>query len=131
MRERMNVRERYSKARNKQKEFPPPVSCIGTTGKPLVCFESYREDGRLLLKVVRIPTQEFLHACREDGRLRLCLVQLSDDDDDDDNDDDSGDEEEEEGGEIEESEHNVREEEGEEEESEEAGIKTDFEMGYS
>ncbi|KAJ8422086.1 hypothetical protein Cgig2_032295 [Carnegiea gigantea] len=50
MRERVNLRERYSKARNKQKEFPPPVSCIGTTGKPLVCFESYREDGRLLLK---------------------------------------------------------------------------------
>ncbi|CAL1403906.1 unnamed protein product [Linum trigynum] len=55
--------------------FPPPISCIGKTGKPWVCFKSYREDGRFVLKEVRIPTQEFLHACREDGRLKLQFVQ--------------------------------------------------------
>jgi len=128
MTERVNVRERYSKAKNKQREFPPPISWIGTTGKPWVCFESYREAGRLLLKVVRIPTREYLHACREDGRLRLRFVQPSDDVDD--NDDENGNQEEEEE-ETEESDHNVREEEGEEEENEEAEIKNDFDRVYS
>ncbi|XWS73894.1 hypothetical protein CRYUN_Cryun02cG0168400 [Craigia yunnanensis] len=58
--------------------FPPPISCIGKSGKPWVCFKSYRQDGRFVLKVVRIPTQEFLHACREDGRLKLQFVQPND-----------------------------------------------------
>ncbi|XVF69199.1 hypothetical protein PTKIN_Ptkin11bG0061300 [Pterospermum kingtungense] len=55
--------------------FPPPISCIGKSGKPGVCYKSYRQDGRFVLKQVRIPTQEFLHACREDGRLKLQFVQ--------------------------------------------------------
>ncbi|XVF19698.1 hypothetical protein REPUB_Repub11eG0133000 [Reevesia pubescens] len=58
--------------------FPPPISCIGKSGKPWVCFKSYRQDGRFVLKEVRIPTQEFLHACREDGRLKLQFVQPND-----------------------------------------------------
>ncbi|KAE8711460.1 Rho GTPase activating protein with PAK-box/P21-Rho-binding domain [Hibiscus syriacus] len=60
--------------------FPPPISCIGKSGKPCVCFKSYRDDGRFVLKQVRVPTQEFLHACREDGRLKLQFVQPDDDD---------------------------------------------------
>ncbi|XP_059428982.1 protein FANTASTIC FOUR 1 [Corylus avellana] len=58
--------------------FPPPISCIGKSGKPWVCFKSYRQDGRFVLKQIRIPTQEFLHACREDGRLKLNFVQPND-----------------------------------------------------
>ncbi|XP_059627648.1 protein FANTASTIC FOUR 2 [Cornus florida] len=58
--------------------FPPPISCIGKTGKPWVCFKSYRQEGRFVLKEVRIPTQEFLHACREDGRLKLRFVHSDD-----------------------------------------------------
>jgi hypothetical protein len=58
--------------------FPPPISCIGKSGKPWVCFKSYRQDGRFVLKEIRVPTQEFLHACREDGRLKLHLVQPND-----------------------------------------------------
>ncbi|KAK4440601.1 hypothetical protein Salat_0395000 [Sesamum alatum] len=71
--------------------FPPPISSIGQSGKPWVCFKSYREDGRFILKEVRIPTQEFLHACREDGRLKLQFIQSDDealDDEDEDEDDD-------------------------------------------
>ncbi|XP_047940300.1 protein FANTASTIC FOUR 1-like [Salvia hispanica] len=60
--------------------FPPPISCIGRSGKPWVWFKSYREDGRFILKEVRIPTQEFLHACREDGRLQMRFVQSDDED---------------------------------------------------
>ncbi|XP_019199077.1 PREDICTED: protein FANTASTIC FOUR 4 [Ipomoea nil] len=58
--------------------FPPPISSIGRSGKPWVCFRSYREDGRFILKEIRIPTQEFLRACREDGRLKLQLIQSDD-----------------------------------------------------
>lgn len=65
-------------------EFPPPISCIGRSGKPWVCFKSYREDGRFILKEIRIPTQEFLHACRENGRLKLHFIHSESDDDNDD-----------------------------------------------
>lgn len=58
--------------------FPPPISCIGRSGKPWVCFKSYREDGRFILREIRIPTQEFLHACRQDGRLKLHFVHSDD-----------------------------------------------------
>ncbi|KAK7272233.1 hypothetical protein RJT34_28709 [Clitoria ternatea] len=59
-------------------EYPPPISCIGRSGKPWVCFKSYRSNGRFVLKEIRIPTQEFLHACREDGRLKLHFVHNDD-----------------------------------------------------
>ena len=84
--------------------FPPPISCIGKSGKPWVFFKSYREDGRFVLKEMRIPTQEFLHAFREDGRLKLNFVQPNDEileeeeeegeeeDEENDNDDDDDDE---------------------------------------
>ncbi|KAF5751717.1 hypothetical protein HS088_TW02G00734 [Tripterygium wilfordii] len=76
--------------------FPPPISCIGESGKPWVCFKSYRQDGRFILKEIRTPSPEFLHACREGGRLKLHFVQPNseileeeeDDDEDEDNDDD-------------------------------------------
>lgn len=58
--------------------FPPPISCIGRCGKPWVCFKSLRQDGRLILKEIRIPTQEFLHACRENGRLKMQFVHSDD-----------------------------------------------------
>ncbi|XP_047316832.1 protein FAF-like, chloroplastic [Impatiens glandulifera] len=59
--------------------FPPPITSIGKSGKPGVCFRSFRSDGRFVLKEIRIPTQEFLHARREDGRLRLQIIQSEDD----------------------------------------------------
>ncbi|KAL3620195.1 hypothetical protein CASFOL_035107 [Castilleja foliolosa] len=65
-------------------DFPPPISSIGKCGKPFVSFKSYRQDGRFILKEIRVP--ELLHACRENGRLRLRLIQSDDDDDDDDDD---------------------------------------------
>ncbi|KAK3205689.1 hypothetical protein Dsin_019735 [Dipteronia sinensis] len=58
--------------------FPPPISCIGKTGKPWVCFKSYRHDGRFVLKEVRMPSQELLQACREGGRLKLQFVHPND-----------------------------------------------------
>jgi len=54
-------------------EYPPPISCIGRSGKPCVIFKSYRENGRFILK--QIPTRDVLHAHREDGRLTLHFIQ--------------------------------------------------------
>ncbi|KAL7595779.1 hypothetical protein Lser_V15G28782 [Lactuca serriola] len=59
-------------------ELPPPISSIGRSGKPWVWLEAFRQDGRFILKEVVIPGQEFLYACREDGRLKLKVVQCHD-----------------------------------------------------
>lgn len=55
--------------------FPPPIPSISTSGKPWVCFKSYRQGGRFVLKEIRIPTVELLQSSREGGRLRLRFVQ--------------------------------------------------------
>ncbi|KAJ3671364.1 hypothetical protein LUZ60_007443 [Juncus effusus] len=56
------------------KEFPPPISSIGKAGKPAVCFKAYREEGRFVLREIRIPTHEYLRASRRDGRLKLRFI---------------------------------------------------------
>ncbi|KAG6521153.1 hypothetical protein ZIOFF_018219 [Zingiber officinale] len=58
-------------------EFPPPIPSIGKSGKPWVYLKSYRDGGRFLLREIRIPSHEFLHASRQDGRLKLQLVHPS------------------------------------------------------
>ena len=68
-------------------EYPPPISSIGRSGKPCVSFMSYRDNGRFVLKEVRTPIQEFLHAHREDGRLKLHFVQPEDEEKEEDGDD--------------------------------------------
>ncbi|KAM7496932.1 hypothetical protein LguiA_021346 [Lonicera macranthoides] len=59
----------------KSVEFPPPITTIG---KRWMSFKSYRRDGRFILKEIRVPYQEILHASREDGRLKLKFVQSDD-----------------------------------------------------
>ena len=54
-----------------RRAFPPPISVIGAAGKPWQYLRAHRGDGRLVLREVRIPSRELLHACREDGRLKL------------------------------------------------------------
>ncbi|KAL5583234.1 hypothetical protein UlMin_015676 [Ulmus minor] len=85
-----------SRSNNGQSRFPPPISSLNENGKPFVCFKSYREDGRFVLKGIRIPTQEFLHACREDGRLKLHFVHPNDEIPEEDEEEDEDEEEEEE-----------------------------------
>lgn len=63
------------------REFPPPISCISKTGKPWVYFDTRRENGRFILKEIRIPTQEYLRVYRGDGRLKLTFVYSESDDD--------------------------------------------------
>ena len=68
----------YRKSKASGGDYPPPISCIGRSGKPWACFRAYRNNGRFVLKEIRIPTQEILHAYREDGRLKLHFVQSDD-----------------------------------------------------
>ncbi|XP_013665879.2 protein FAF-like, chloroplastic [Brassica napus] len=56
-----------------RKEYPPAMTRMS--------FKTYREEGRLVLEEVRIPRREFLRASREDGRLKLKLVQSDEDED--------------------------------------------------
>ena len=54
--------------------FPPPISSIGSRGRPCFIFRAYRHDGRFVLREIKIPNNEILHASRENGRLTLHLV---------------------------------------------------------
>ncbi|KAF8395405.1 hypothetical protein HHK36_019351 [Tetracentron sinense] len=42
-----NLCGEFRRSRTRDRAFPPPISCIGRTGKPCVCFKSYRHDGRM------------------------------------------------------------------------------------
>jgi hypothetical protein len=53
------------------KAFPPPISVIGAGGKPWLYLRPHRAEGRLVLREVRIPSQDLLQVCREDGRFKL------------------------------------------------------------
>lgn len=61
--------------RKERREYPPAMARMS--------FKAYREEGRFVLEEVRIPRREFLRAIRENGRLRLKLVQPEDDQDED------------------------------------------------
>ncbi|KAK1360326.1 The fantastic four family [Heracleum sosnowskyi] len=63
--------------RRKEWNFPPPLNSLDDNGKPMFVLKPVRKDGRLELTEVQIHRQESLHACREDGRLRMYLVELN------------------------------------------------------
>ncbi|KAL8092653.1 protein FAF-like, chloroplastic [Apium graveolens] len=69
----------YPAASNKKlqpKSFPPPIPLLaGSTEGPAVHMQSLRQNGRLVLKAVSSPSTKKLQAHREDGRLRLALIQ--------------------------------------------------------
>ncbi|ESQ42196.1 hypothetical protein EUTSA_v10014710mg [Eutrema salsugineum] len=64
--------EEWGPRKKERREYPPAMTRMS--------FKTYREEGRLVLEEVRIPRREFLRASREDGRLRLKLVQPEDED---------------------------------------------------
>ena len=53
--------------------FPPPISVIGKGGRPWLTLRAHREDGRLVLREMRLPSQELLQPCKEDGRFKLLM----------------------------------------------------------
>ncbi|XP_020585292.1 uncharacterized protein LOC110027966 [Phalaenopsis equestris] len=64
----------YSDVRPRIAGFPPPISTIGSGGKPRVYFKSIRKDGRFVLREIRIPKQRLLQTRREDGRLKMRVL---------------------------------------------------------
>lgn len=53
--------------------FPPPISVIGKGGRPWLRLRAHREGGRLVLREMRLPSQELLQPCKEDGRFKLLI----------------------------------------------------------
>lgn len=54
------------------RSFPPPLPSI-SDGAPLH-MQSRRENGRLVLEAVSVPPRNYFHAQRQDGRLLLTLI---------------------------------------------------------
>ncbi|CAN8300993.1 unnamed protein product [Cochlearia groenlandica] len=73
-----DIEEEWGPCKKEQREYPPPMTRM--------TFKTYRIEGRLVLEEVKIPKREILLASREDGRLRLKLVQPEEEDDDDEED---------------------------------------------
>ncbi|KAG6415178.1 hypothetical protein SASPL_122582 [Salvia splendens] len=71
------MRNPARRSRSNYGGFPPPISCIGKR-----CLQPVRQNGRLILTEMRISTQEFLHACRENGRLQVHVVHSDEEEDD-------------------------------------------------
>ncbi|XP_057781984.1 uncharacterized protein LOC131000212 [Salvia miltiorrhiza] len=76
--EESHARSQWRRSRGSYGGFPPPISCMGKS-----CLQPIRRNGRLILTEMRISTQEFLHACRENGRLKVHVVHSDEEDEDD------------------------------------------------
>ncbi|XBH88745.1 hypothetical protein VPH35_080785 [Triticum aestivum] len=70
----------YHRARP-QRAFPPPLPSMsrrrGDDAGPCLRVRPHRRDGRLVLEAVAVKPQVYLHAQRQDGRLKLCFVDCS------------------------------------------------------
>ncbi|KAK3144832.1 hypothetical protein QOZ80_4AG0318460 [Eleusine coracana subsp. coracana] len=55
------------------RSFPPPISVIGRSGRPWLRLRASWEGGRLVLREMRLPSQELLQPCKEDGRFKLLI----------------------------------------------------------
>jgi hypothetical protein len=67
--------------KDKKREYPPPISCLAQTEnlafhKRYVLTRYYTDEGRLIIKEVKVKHHEYLHGHRENGRLTLKLVTL-------------------------------------------------------
>ncbi|KAG0478663.1 hypothetical protein HPP92_013382 [Vanilla planifolia] len=69
-----DARRRVARGSRGGTAFPPPITTIGSGGKPRVTLKSCREDGRFVLREVRVPMQRQLQATRENGRLTMRVM---------------------------------------------------------
>ncbi|CAI9105795.1 OLC1v1004808C1 [Oldenlandia corymbosa var. corymbosa] len=66
------------------RSFPPPLPSLARDSGASVHMQSHRQNGRLVLEAVSVPSQNYFQAHREHGRLRLSFVDdppTSEDDD--------------------------------------------------
>lgn len=59
------------------RSFPPPLSSISRLDGPCLQMRPHRRDGHLVLEAIPVPPLNYLHAQRQDGRLRLSFINLS------------------------------------------------------
>lgn len=65
-----------SNKKMQSKSFPPPIPLLaGSSERPSLHMHSHRENGRLVLEAISVPSTKKLQAHRQDGRLRLTLIQ--------------------------------------------------------
>ncbi|WOL12491.1 hypothetical protein Cni_G21258 [Canna indica] len=60
--------------RSPPRSFPPPLLSISCRNAPYLQMKPRRHDGRLVLEAVPAPSQNYLHAQREGGRLLLSFI---------------------------------------------------------
>ncbi|KAJ6815025.1 putative protein FAF-like, chloroplastic [Iris pallida] len=60
--------------RSPSRSFPPPLRSISSRDGPCVQMRPRREDGRLVVEAVAVPSQNYLHARRQGGRLLLSFI---------------------------------------------------------
>lgn len=56
------------------RSFPPPLPSLARSDGPSLHMHSHRQNGRLVLEAVAIPSQNYFQAQRRNGRLLLTLV---------------------------------------------------------
>lgn len=55
--------------------FPPPLPSISRRDGPCLHMKPERKDGRLVVQAVPVPSQNYLHCQREEGRLLLTFIE--------------------------------------------------------
>ncbi|XP_072992725.1 uncharacterized protein [Typha latifolia] len=60
--------------RSPQRSFPPPLPSISRRDGPCFQMRPHRRDGRLVVEAISVPSHNYLHARRQDGRLCLSFV---------------------------------------------------------
>lgn len=56
------------------KSFPPPIPSMAQRDGPSLHMKPHREDGRLVLEAISIPSQNCFRAHRQEGRLLLAFA---------------------------------------------------------
>ncbi|XP_010916536.1 uncharacterized protein [Elaeis guineensis] len=69
--------------RSPPRSFPPPLPSISRRDGPCIHMRPHRCNGRLVVEAVPVPSQNYLHAQRQDGRLLLSFIDATYNDPDD------------------------------------------------
>ncbi|KAM0950944.1 putative The fantastic four family protein [Dioscorea sansibarensis] len=63
--------------RSPVRSFPPPLPSISRRDGSCLSMRPHRRGGRLVVEAVPVPSQNYLHAERHDGRLLLSFIRTS------------------------------------------------------
>ncbi|KAB5520156.1 hypothetical protein DKX38_024475 [Salix brachista] len=66
--------------KSQPRSFPPPIPSLSGRDGASVLMKSRRDNGRLVLEAVSVPSQNNFHAQRQDGRLVLTFANTVDQD---------------------------------------------------